>query len=124
LIVDDDLAVGEALAEVVEHLGYAADYASGGVRALKILAEANPPHDLILLDLMMPGMDGWEFRREQRKLDGVAVVPVVIISAADQLDRGAAEIGAIDVLRKPISMTRLKAAIRHVCGNPARNAPG
>jgi len=114
--VDDDPAIGEALAEIVEHFGYQADYARQGERALEMIEAASPQYDLILLDLMMPGMDGWEFRREQRKRERIAAIPVVIISAADELDRRATEIGAADILRKPISVARLKAVLRGVCG--------
>ena len=70
LVVDDDLSIQGFLAEALADEGYGVRTAANGREALAILREWRP--DLILLDLMMPEMDGWEFRGEQRALPGVS----------------------------------------------------
>jgi CheY-like chemotaxis protein len=81
LIVDDDKEVRSALAELLEGEGYTVAGAPNGHEALQLMRGGFHPA-VILLDLMMPGMDGWDFRSEQQRDPAFARVPVVIVSAA------------------------------------------
>ena len=81
LIVDDDKDVRSALAEMLEGEGYTVAGAPNGHEALQLMRGGLHPA-VILLDLMMPGMDGWDFRSEQERDPAFARVPVVIVSAA------------------------------------------
>ena len=93
LVVDDNRDIRELLVELLAAEGYAVAGAEDGRRALAE-ARANRP-DVILLDLMMPVMSGWEFREAQLRDPDLADVPVVVVSAFDAALDGAA------VLRKP-----------------------
>jgi CheY-like chemotaxis protein len=96
LIVDDDRDIREALAEILRDEGFTVREARDGAEALEKIADAAP--DLVLLDLMMPVMDGWQvmavLRERRHKL------PVVVMSAVP------AE-GCADYVQKPISLDRL-----------------
>jgi CheY-like chemotaxis protein len=81
LIVDDDKEVRSALAEMLEGEGYAVTGAHNGREALQLMRGGLHPA-VILLDLMMPVMDGWDFRSEQERDPAFARVPVVIVSAS------------------------------------------
>ena len=81
LIVDDDKDVRSALAELLEGEGYTVAGAHNGHEALKLMRDGLHPA-IILLDLMMPVMDGWDFRREQQRDPALLHVPVVIVSAS------------------------------------------
>src|SRR5262249_50604704 len=80
LIVDDDRDLLDSLASLLELEGYRVIAADSGARALAALI-AEPPPDIILLDLMMPVMDGWEFRAQQRQAAGGSEVPVIVMTA-------------------------------------------
>jgi CheY-like chemotaxis protein len=81
LIVDDDPAIVDGLAEYLEHDGYGVVAAANGREAL-VLLEAGVHPDVIVLDLLMPGMDGWDFRMAQLNKPSLAKIPVLIISAS------------------------------------------
>lgn len=110
LVVDDESDIRLALAEVLAEEGHQVVAARDGAEALKFLCSFHP--DLVLLDLMMPGMNGWEFRREQKQLadSALAHTPVVILSALGRE-------GAIDAegfVPKPFDLEELLGAItRH-----------
>ena len=112
LIVEDDADLREMMAQLVALEGYQAHTVANGREALDYLRHSQRP-ELILLDLMMPVMDGWEFRREQRKDPAIADVPVVVLSALDP-SRGA-DIGAVEFLKKPLDFDRLLALVRDYC---------
>jgi CheY-like chemotaxis protein len=82
LIVDDDNDVRSALSELLEEEGFSVEAAPNGREALALLRGGNVHPAVILLDLMMPGMDGWDFRSEQMRDPTLAGVPVVIVSAS------------------------------------------
>ena len=81
LIVDDDPAIIDGLSEYLEHDGYGVVGATDGREALALLDSGVRP-DVIVLDLLMPGMDGWDFRMAQLNKPSLASIPVVIISAS------------------------------------------
>ncbi len=100
LIIDDDVGSRTALAEVLTDEGYSVATASDGAEALRYLREGHRPK-AILLDLMMPGIDGWDFRAEQKRDAGLSGIPVIAISAAGKL------MDADHTLRKPINIDTL-----------------
>ena len=101
LVVDDDPDVRESLAEILEDEGYRVTGVQNGAEALAYLRAKTRP-SLILLDMMMPQMDGWRFRVEQRKNPELAGIPVVILSAHGNAREAALVLGAADYLRKPL----------------------
>jgi CheY-like chemotaxis protein len=106
LVVDDDREIRELLAELLSTEGYEVSTAGDGHRALVEARAARP--DVILLDLMMPIMNGWEFREAQLKDLQLAGVPVVIVSAFDvKLDVAA-------VLRKPFQIEEVLATVQRL----------
>ncbi|XXT22232.1 response regulator [Sorangium sp. So ce429] len=113
LVVDDDPDIRETLAELLQEEGYAVSSAAHGGEALSAL-RADPRPGLILLDLMMPIMDGWQFRAEQKKDPELASIPVVIISATGR-DEFVSSLGAAQFLKKPINLEQLLAAVEQHC---------
>ena len=115
LLVDDDAALRETLAEFLEERGYEVSCAADGRSALAVLA-TQPRPDAILLDLAMPVMDGWTFRAAQRRDPRWAAIPTIVLSASLGADRQALEKLAPEVaLQKPFELRRLLDVLAHVC---------
>jgi CheY-like chemotaxis protein len=112
LIVEDDAELRDMMAQLLTLEGFAATAVANGREALEYLGRGNRP-DIILLDLMMPVMDGWEFRRKQQSDPALAAVPVVVLSALDH--RRAAEVDAVAFLKKPLDFDRLLELVRQYC---------
>jgi CheY-like chemotaxis protein len=112
LVVDDDQDIREALCDLLVDAGYRADSVANGKEALVYLNSRELPC-VILLDLMMPVMDGWEFRRCQQGDPRLAKIPVVVITAAG--NQGANSIIAERVLPKPLHIDRVLEAIQQYC---------
>lgn len=111
LVVDDDPDILEALSEILEAEGFEIRRARNGKEALEKL-EPDPPQ-LILLDLMMPVMDGWEFAQRLRQLPPrVANIPIIVLSADRNVSNKAAEIGAVGHLAKPFELNDLLDMVR------------
>jgi CheY-like chemotaxis protein len=102
LIVEDDEQVRDAIAEALRDEGYTVQIASNGREALDALRGAPQQPRLILLDLMMPVMDGWEFLREREREPSLAEIPVCAVSAAEQLPRDVQH-----AIRKPFRLDDL-----------------
>jgi len=108
-VVDDDPDLRDAVSDVLRDAGYAplafpgAREALAGIRALQDLPR------LILLDLMMPGMSGWEFRDEQLGDPALRDVPVVVMTASRDLARH--PISANEILQKPVDIETLLSSI-------------
>lgn len=120
LIVDDDADIRESLIELISDHGYEAVGASDGRAALDQLRAGQRRPCVILLDLMMPRMDGWQFREEQRNDPTLAGIPVVVLSAYEH--RAAmSELGAADYLGKPVPIDALIGAIRRHCPDAQRD---
>ena len=114
LIVEDDAAIRDALTLLLKDEGYAVVGAPNGLEALRHLKENGPP-DLILLDLMMPVMDGWQFSKEQRQDPSLKGVPVVLLSANGNVQQRASMLGAVGFLQKPVEVEELLDAIHRYC---------
>jgi CheY-like chemotaxis protein len=113
LLVEDDPDLRDAMTDVLERGGHRTKAASNGLEALEWLQETARPPALILLDLMMPVMDGWQFREEQLKDPRLAPIQVAVLSArSDALDAG------VTHLRKPIQAKALLAFVARHCGPP------
>ena len=107
LVVDDDQDILEATSLLLETEGYRVATARDGQEALDRIAGGLCP-SVILLDLMMPGMNGFDFYAELRRLEGPAAhAPVIVISATRELGRHAAELGAEDFIAKPYDLQLL-----------------
>ena len=101
LIVEDDRSIRETMKMILELNGYSVYTAGDGREALTILKSIRP--SLILLDLMMPLMNGWQFLNELKKLDQTSSVPVVIVSAAGNAVAASQELGK-ELLLKPLKL--------------------
>jgi two-component system chemotaxis response regulator CheY len=110
LVVDDDPDILEALSEILEAEGYAVQKARNGQEALERL-NGSPP-DLVLLDLMMPVMDGYEFSRRLRQSALGGSIPIIVLSADRNVGARAREIGAVGHLAKPFELNDLLAIVR------------
>ena len=106
LIVDDDMDVRGTIADVLADEGVDVAVAENGLVALEVLEGGLRP-DVILLDMMMPEMDGWEFRAEQRKRPDLASIPVVVFTAHGISSDAADQLGAQGVLKKPFRFADL-----------------
>jgi CheY-like chemotaxis protein len=106
LIVDDELDIRETISEILMFEGHEVFAATDGEQALVRCRQLQP--DLVLLDLMMPGMNGWEFRRAQLRDPAIAAVPVVVVSA---VGRGG-DLSADGFLPKPFGLDELLAMVR------------
>ena len=118
LVVDDDRDIRDSLLEMLEDYGYRAVGAGNGVEALDVLRAGPELPGLILLDLMMPVMDGRGFREEQLRHPAWAAIPVIVVSAYGDADAQAHAL-ALEYMRKPLALRPLIAAVQRRCGSPA-----
>ena len=107
LVVDDDDVIRSLWTTVLERAGYQVSSASDGQEALDYLRQNQPLPDLILLDLMMPTMNGWQFLKELREEPLFASLVVVVISANDIPGKQLASFGIAAYLQKPVAMKTL-----------------
>jgi PAS domain S-box-containing protein len=111
LVVDDDDDVRDALVETLVERGFIVESADNGAAALELLRRSPTPPSVILLDLMMPVLDGYGFLEEQRGDPTLAAIPVVIVTAGHGVDRK--RLGASTlVLPKPIRLPQLLSTLR------------
>jgi DNA-binding response OmpR family regulator len=116
LIVENDESLREGCAELLEENGYAVSGAEDGVVALRILWESKPDElpDLILLDLWMPRMDGWQFKNEVKRVPAFSKIPIVVFTA-DRLSEDVLSIGADDYVMKPPDVDALLSTVEYFC---------
>ena len=116
LLVDDDFAILDGVSDFLESEGFSVVSASNGIDALNQL-RSGLRVDVIVLDVMMPMMDGWDFRAEQLADPSLRDTPVVVISACgfarDTLHQ---QFKAYEVLSKPLELVGFLRALRDACG--------
>ncbi len=101
LVIDDDPSIRMVIRYVLGDEGYEVDQAADGQAALESISRQHP--DLILLDMKMPAMDGWEFARHYRAQYGHRA-PILVLTAAQDPARRGADVGAEDYLSKPFDL--------------------
>lgn len=119
LIVDDSSANRDVLARTLEKRGYTTLQASDGAEALRMLSEAGDPFDLVLLDILMPEVNGWETLQRLKADPTLGDTPVIMISGMDETDAvvRCLELGAEDYVQKPFVPAILKARVAAVLGH-------
>jgi CheY-like chemotaxis protein len=123
LLVEDDLAIHDSLGESLEQSGYLVIAAVDGREALALLRSGVRP-SAILLDLMMPVMDGWDFRQEQRRDPALRDIPVVVITASGfSASTVRTQFGEVEVIAKPIQRLELFRALARASAAAATGRP-
>ncbi|MBQ7596168.1 MAG: response regulator transcription factor [Clostridia bacterium] len=123
LVVDDDINICELLRLYLAKEGYSVTIANDGINAVKMFEESKP--DIILLDIMLPGQDGWQVCREIRKTSNV---PIIMLTAkGETFDKVLGlELGADDYVTKPFEtkevVARIKAVLRRASSASAENS--
>jgi CheY-like chemotaxis protein len=120
LVVDDDAEIRQALAELLQDEEYSVLLAANGKEALDLIARGLKP-DVILLDVMMPVMDGWHFLSARLRDPDLVEVPIIIISAGQEAEREARKVGVFEVAKKPLHVDDLIHRIEE-CRRRARRA--
>jgi CheY-like chemotaxis protein len=113
VVVEDDLDIREVVRMVLEASGYSVLEAGEGAEALSVVRGRRPC--VIMLDLMMPGMDGFQFREAQLQDPAIAAIPVIIVSGAGGIPEKAAKLGAAGYLVKPTDLQRMLALVAEFC---------
>ena len=121
LVVEDDVDILSSLAELLRDDGYDVVTAANGYQALAQVRAHDP--ELILLDLMMPQMDGWRFMKELRARYSSFRAPVVLLSAAPDLPREAEQLGVAACLSKPFRLEELLRLTHRWCPIEATTRP-
>jgi CheY-like chemotaxis protein len=112
LVVEDDANVRGAICELLREEGYEAVPAGDGTEAIAVLGTSGELPGLILLDLMMPGMNGWQLRMWLRDDPVYSSIPVLILSALEDLPTEARALAAADFVLKPVDGDKLLQAVR------------
>ncbi len=118
LLVEDDPDIREIVKDILETEGYSVAAASNGLEALEQLQKLESPC-LILLDLMMPVMNGWEFLQRRRSMDSIASLPVVVVSAVAESQQ---PFGATKIVKKPPDIESLLKLVAQYCKCAANDA--
>ena len=114
LVVDDDYNTRSGLAAILDCEGYRVSTAANGLEAIELLQE-EPQPSLILLDLMMPVMDGVEFRKHQQEDPRWAKIPVVCLSAKHDAAAIARDMKLDECVRKPFDIDEIGTVVRRHC---------
>ncbi|MEO8291530.1 MAG: response regulator [Actinomycetota bacterium] len=124
LVVDDDPVIVRLLEVNLRLDGYEVETASRGDQALERAAQTTP--DLVILDVMMPGLDGWETCRQLRQQPALADTPVVFLSARAQDDDRSKglSLGSVAYLTKPFDPVRLMDLVRRMLDGEAPGEAG
>jgi CheY-like chemotaxis protein len=121
LVIEDDEDTRDVLTMLLTVLGFEVKEARNGKEALETLGAWRP--DLIVLDLMMPVMNGWAFRAEQRRIPELRDIPVVVLSARSGPFRPEDSLDVAELLPKPFELDTFLAAVARHCPAVAATAP-
>jgi CheY-like chemotaxis protein len=110
LVVEDDPAVRQTITDVLEEEGYVVNTAANGDEALLMLQQPPLP-DVILLDLMMPTMNGWELHKHLQEDARLATIPVVVLSAVAGFQQRRGKLDVAAIIAKPINVATLLNAV-------------
>jgi CheY-like chemotaxis protein len=113
LVVDDDTDIRESISHLLEYEGYKVSTAGNGVEGFQRLLLERP--SLILLDLMMPVMDGWQFKMEFDTRPDLVGIPIVVVSADGNIAEKSNSIGIKEFLTKPIDIDTLLGLVKKYC---------
>ena len=116
LVVEDDRDILISITELLTMEGYEVLQANSGLAAINLLKELQDMPDLIILDLMMPGMNGEGFRTEQLKNEKFAAIPVLLMTADAHPDSVQLKIGAKGFIKKPLNIDKFLETI-DICVN-------
>src|SRR5262245_36556305 len=119
MIVEDDADVRSVISAILEDAGYDVLGAANGREALRMLDGGAARCDLILLDLLMPVMNGWDFRRKQRATPEIAGIPVLLMSAGAHIAMVRDELEADGCMAKPVDDVDLLALVKRHCATAA-----
>jgi two-component system, chemotaxis family, chemotaxis protein CheY len=112
LIVEDDHDIRVSIRGLLEHEGYRVLSVANGSAALDLLQDTTPRPALIVLDLMLPVMDGWQFVAHVDRRPSLAGIPIVVMTAYDTTK---APDGVVAVIKKPVNMGALLQLVAHAC---------
>ncbi len=115
LVVEDDTDIRDTIAEVLEDLQYRPALAADGEAALETLREMDPKPCVILLDVMMPVLDGLGFRERQQSDPELSGIPVVVLSAHADARTAAQQMQATGFLKKPVQLDDLLDTVEQFC---------
>lgn len=116
MVIDDDRDIRESIVEILRDAGYEAEGAIHGADALHRLVAGTARPSAIVLDVMMPVMDGIAFRAALARDAGLASIPIIVISAYRDLEETARELGAAGHLPKPLQLRELLDTVERVLG--------
>ena len=115
LVVEDERLIRELLTEILEDEGYPVASASNGQEALTYLQRSRELPQLILLDLNMPIMSGWQFREQQQRDSSLRRIPVVVVSASTTSTQLSSSVHPDGYLAKPIEVDTLIQTVERYC---------
>jgi CheY-like chemotaxis protein len=115
LVAEDDAILRKGMVVLLREEGYTVATAANGKEALDYLC-SQPVPDLILLDMLMPVLDGWMFMSELRQMPGCSTIPVVVVTAMTVASKEWTKaLGAVDLMKKPVDEQTFLDAVRQYC---------
>lgn len=125
LLVEDDVSIRETMWMVLEsEPDFEVHAAEDGKQALKMIAEARVLPDIIITDLMMPNVTGWELVDTIRKIERTHAIPVIVYSGVAHYAAGNKHLAGCYFIRKPVELELLFKTIREALGNPYNHVEG
>ena len=118
MVVEDDKDIRRNMKRLLESEGYTVDVAENGQVAIDNLAASQDLPNLIILDLMMPVMDGFEFREAQGRNTRLANIPVIIMTADGHTEEKMLRVGAKAALRKPADVNAILHVVKRISETP------
>lgn len=114
LLVEDDVETRELLTEMLTRAGFEVVGATNGSEGLARMKSERPA--VVVLDLRMPVMNGWQMRARMLEDASLADIPVIVVSGANDLHASSADLKAAEIFAKPVAWPTLLAALRRHCG--------